>query len=198
MSDMIKLKKMLAPWGELKPQMLSDWEGDFPLPVTLEEFYRDVGPWGQIFSENIGPVGCSIEGFGEPVSIPPLHKLWELQSGYRWHGNTGERLDDWKDEWIVIAESCADPIVLDCVTGEVLFGFHGGGVWDLKVIASNIAVAFGALSTIGEVLVNAGDDGYDSEECDYTQETKDKVLENLENFLHSKLKANEFLRAFEW
>ncbi|WP_086932252.1 hypothetical protein [Agarilytica rhodophyticola] len=198
MNDFTSLKKMLQQWGELKPQDSEDWQGDFPLPDVLVSFYQEVGPWGPTYAEKIGPIGLEIESFREPISIPPLFKLWELQSGYRWHGNTGERLNDWKDTWIVVAECCGDPFVLDVSSGEMLFGFHGAGKWDLASIAADINTAFGALSVIGSTLLNAGEEGYDDEMCDYTEDTKKKVIEALSTFLNSENEASELLAVFEW
>src|SRR5688572_25955991 len=132
------LRTLLEPWGELRPQPASDWQGPTPLPATLADFYAQVGPWGETHHAHVGPTGLSLEVGGNPVDIPPLHKLWSRQAGYRTHAITGERLPDWNDHWLVVADQGADPFILDIASGEVFFAFHGAGAWRPRLLAPTL------------------------------------------------------------
>ena len=107
----------------------------FPLPPALAEFYAEVGPLGPVVYEHVGPVGVTIPG----TALAPLAKLWVRQAGYRWDGNSGERLTDWPEDWLVIADQHADPLILEMSTGRVLYALHGAGRWDAQWLAPDCA-----------------------------------------------------------
>lgn len=193
MTDYQIIRELLEPWGELKSQDGSEWSGEISLPVEIEKLYKEVGPWGEVIYEEVGPIGSSIETIGGPVRIPPLYKLWDLQEGYRWDGNTRERLKNWKDDWLVIAALEADPFVLNINDGNILFGLHGQGVWNLQLFAPSIEKAFGILSTIGLALVQFGDDGYDDDSCEYTRELINFIEKQLVAYLNNRDHAKRVL-----
>src|SRR6266852_14956 len=113
-----KLRQLLSMHGTVQPQPASDWTGDVPLPPSVSQFY-----------EEVGPVDISIESYGNPFFLPRLSKLWERQAGYRWHGWTGERIEDWDADWLVVAGHGAGPFILSTSSGLVLFDHHGRGRW---------------------------------------------------------------------
>ncbi|MBN6112372.1 hypothetical protein [Xanthomonas bonasiae] len=191
------LRTLLAPWGELRPQPASDWQGPIPLPATLADFYAQVGPWGETYHAHVGPTGVSLDIGGNPVDIPPLHKLWQLQAGYRWNAVSGERLADWSEQWLVVADQGADPFILDVASGEVLFAFHGAGAWQPKRLAASLDSAFGGLATIANAMAELGDDAFD--ETDELRATaRAAVASSLASYLGSAAQAAQFLDALEW
>lgn len=191
------LRTLLAPWGELRPQPASDWQGTVPLPEALADFYAQVGPWGETYHAQVGPTGVSLDIGGNPVDIPPLHKLWQLQAGYRWNAVDGEPLADWSEHWLVIADQGADPFILDIASGEVLFAFHGAGAWAPKRLAATLDTAFGALATMANSMAELGDDAFDdSDELLATARTA--VAAALAGYLGSADRAAQFLDVLEW
>lgn len=114
-----EIKNALLAHGECRPQTEEEWKGKIPLPEDIKKFYRE-----------IGPVDISIDTGANPIFIPSLANLWERQAGYRWNGLSGEEIEDWDPEWIVVADEGADPYVF--YQGKILFGFHGDGSWDFE------------------------------------------------------------------
>jgi hypothetical protein len=116
-------KRLLALHGTLRPQPPSDWSGPFPLPPDIEEYYREVGP-----------SDISIRDHGNPYFLPRLAHLWRFQAGYRWDGISGEGVDDWSDNWFVVAAQGGDPFIYERTSGVVLHAFCGEGHWDPKEV----------------------------------------------------------------
>jgi hypothetical protein len=152
------LRNLLEEHGELEGQSASDWRGDFPLPAPLEAFYREVGPKGRFINERVGYSGITIPSLGDPFWIPPLERVWAMQAGYRWHGITGARLEDWDDAWLVVADQGGDPFILHRDTGQILHAEHGAGVWEPDMMFADVWAMAACLATIGSVVEHAGDD----------------------------------------
>jgi hypothetical protein len=191
------LRHLLAPWGELRSQPVSDWVGDLRLPETVISFYEEIGPWGETHFEAVGPVGLALDVGGNPVCIPPLHKLWSLQAGYRWNANTNERLADWNEEWLVIAEAGGDPFILDSRSGEILFASHGARVWSARPIASTLEAAFGSVATVANTMAELGETAFD-ETFELAPKARREVEKSLASYLGSEVQARELLVAWKW
>ncbi|MGB4811767.1 MAG: hypothetical protein WBP13_04710 [Methylophilaceae bacterium] len=192
------LKQLLAPSGHLQAQPATDWTGDMPLPQVLADFYANIGPMGETYHANIGPVGLTFNVGGNPVCVPPLAKLWKLQAGYRWHGLTGERLADWQDHWLVIAEQGGDPFILDTLSNEILFAFHGANSWIPQLIAPNLATAIGAIATVANTLDALGDDAYDDDGCELASASRLAVTNALASYFNDESTAHMFLSTWQW
>ncbi|KWS03111.1 hypothetical protein AZ78_0657 [Lysobacter capsici AZ78] len=191
------LRPLLQPWGELRSQPASQWQGDIALPPTLEAFYRELGPWGETVHESVGPIGLSLDAGGNPVDIPPLHKLWSLQAGYRWHGLSGERLPAWKDEWLTVAMEGGNPFILDMRSGAVLFDLVGGP-WSPRPIADDLATAFGAIATVANAYTALGEEALD-EDDDLRPQARAQVRDTLADFLDGDRRgADALLAAWRW
>lgn len=192
------LKQLLALSGQLQTQPATDWTGDIPLPQVLADFYANVGPMGKTYYANIGPVGLTFNVGGNPVCVPPLAKLWKLQAGYRWHGLTGERLADWQDYWLVIAEQGGDPFILDTLSNEILFAFHGANGWAPQLIAPNLAAAIGAIATVANTLDALGEAAYDDDTGELTSASRLAVTDGLASYFNDKATAQIFLSTWQW
>lgn len=195
--DEASLRRHLGRWGELRSQPASNWKGEFPLPAVLAEFYERVGPWGETIREKVGPIGLMLEVGGEPVCIPPLHKLRDLQAGYRWHGITGERLPEWKEEWLVVAEQGGDPFILEISSGRILFDVHGSGTWNPQFFAPDLETAFIGLAIVADTMDRLGEARLD-ESFDLTPAARKEVVASLAAHLGSEAKAGEMLATWNW
>lgn len=195
--DYASIRSLLEPWGELRAQPASDWQGDFALPPSLLEFYRQIGPWGGIHHASVGPVGLDLPCGGNPVSIPPLQQLWARQAGYRWHGLSGERLRGWKDEWLVVAMEGSHPFIYELDRGRVLFDLAGGD-WSPQPIADDLATAFGALATVAAAYNALGEAALD-EDYELRPQARTSVREALAGFLgQGTEQADALLHAWRW
>jgi hypothetical protein len=157
-----QIRPLLAPWGALKPQPASDWEGPFALPEVIADLYREVGPWGDFHGTSTSPDGLSIDTGGNPVSVPPLRRLWAQQDGYAWSRNPGNRLDGWPEHWLVIAQEGGLPFIFDRNDGSMLFHSTGMGHWNApRRLAADWATALGAIATVANALAELVDDALD-------------------------------------
>ena len=192
------IRPLLAPWGALKSQPASDWQGPFPLPDTIAEFYREVGPWGEVFHASVGPVGLSINTGGNPVDVHPLHKLWARQDGYAWSRNPENRLDGWPQHWLVIAQEGALPFIFDRNDGSVLFHSTGMGHWNApRRFAPDLATALGGVATVANALAELGDEALD-ETFALKASSREHVTGRLAAFAGSPQQARDMLAAWGW
>jgi hypothetical protein len=113
----VMAKSLLALHGDVRPQPPSDWTGAFPIPPAVERFYREVGP-----------ANITIRAHGNPYFLPCLADLWQFQAGYRWNGLSSEPIEDWDDDWLVVADEAGDPFIITRPSGAVLHAYHGEGV----------------------------------------------------------------------
>ena len=156
------LHASFARFGLLRAQHEGDWQGSLPLPPVLARVYARVGPLGHEINAKVGNSGITVPGLD--VWIPPLQRLWRHQAGYRWHGISGEPIDDWPSNWLVIADRGADPFILDLDDGRVLFSHHGAGLLDAGEIVADVPTLMAVLAAAGTVYLEAGDDLYDDDD----------------------------------
>lgn len=194
------LTPVLIPWGELRPQPASDWEGPAGLlPEAVAQFYLELGPWGETVHESVGPTGLSIDAGGNPVHVPPLRKLWGMQAGYAWSRNPEDRLPGWPDDWLVVAMEGANPFIFDRKDGRVHFAFAGMGKagWQPRTFAPDLPTAIAAIATVANALASLGDAAYD-EDFNLAPGTREHVEAELASFAGSMERAKEMLAAWEW
>lgn len=196
MKDYALLRTLLSPFGELRSQSASDWSGNMPLHPDVVCFYEEVGPWGCVYHESVGPVGSTLVVGGNPVCIPPLYKLCNLQAGYAWSHNAEAKLPGWNENWLVIAEQGGDPFILDQSCGQVLFAFHGAGSWRPKFFAENLFQAFGALATVATTFISLDDNAF--VDCEITKAALSVIESQLSDFLGSRTKAEGMLKVWEY
>lgn len=198
MTSFDRLRPLLAPWGHLKAQPASDWQGPFPLPAVVEAFYLEVGPWGETWHASVGPVGLSINAGGNPVDVPPLHKLWARQDGYAWSRDPDHPVPGWPDHWLVIAQEGANPFILDRNDGSVWFDMAGRGHFnDPSRFADDLPTALGAIATVANALAALGDGALD-ETFELKPESRAQVARELAAFTGSDATAQGMLEAWQW
>jgi len=193
-----RLRPLLAPWGHLQPEPASDWQGPFPLPAIVEAFYREVGPWGETWHASVGPVGLAINAGGNPVDVPPLHKLWARQDGYAWSRNPDNPIKGWPAHWLVIAQEGANPFILDRNDGSVWFDMAGRGNFnDPNRFADDLPTALGAIATVANALAALGDDALD-DTYELKASSRAQVAHVLAAFTGSEATAQGMLQAWRW
>ena len=63
-----EIRQLLSSWGELRAQRANEWQGDaLQLPREIADFYEQIGPWGPVIYESVGPVGLHFSAGGNPV-----------------------------------------------------------------------------------------------------------------------------------
>jgi len=190
------LRDRFAAFGPLQAQDENDWQGPFPLPPVVARFYAQVGPLGREINAKVGHAGITIPGL--EVWIPPLQRLWSHQAGYRWHGISGEPIEDWPSNWLVIADLGADPFILDMDDGRILFAQHGRGHWDAGVFLDDLRTLMAALAAAGAVYLQAGDDLYnDDDEGGIRAEHQETAVQAVAQVLGDRLQAESFIETLQ-
>lgn len=195
MNSFEHIRTQFARFGELRPQPRAQWQGGIALPQVLADFYEQVGPWGATYHQNVGPVGITLSETN--ISFPPLHKLWDRQAGYRWDASNGERVAEWQDNWLVIADQNADPFILDTETGQILYAMHGTGAWDADVVAPDLPTLAAALAAVGLVCLEADED-LRNDDWEIKPEHRDRALDALAAVFGDRNEAECFLDVLEF
>jgi hypothetical protein len=190
------LRTLLEPFGELRPQPASDWTGADPLPEDIARFYAHVGPWGPVIYENIGPIGSTLNCGGNPVCIPPLHKLENLQEGYAWGSNPAGKFDDWNPDWLVIAEQGGDAFIYEKPSGHILFAFHGMGTWEPRLFANDLLTAVAALAAVANVYTSLEESEF--VDCAVTEAALEKIKARLAAVIGNRAEAERMLAVLEY
>jgi hypothetical protein len=182
----LKAQTLLAAHGSVQSQPAIDWRGDIPLPAEVAAFY-----------ELAGPLEVVVKGYGNPTRFPSLANLWDHQKGYRWHGNTGVRLPDWKDNWLVIASQGSDPYIFDIGTGQILFDIVGQGAWRPKKQFPNFPMMACCVATLGSIKKAAGRN-FTDEESFVTLTCKNLAVDEIAGLTGSKSSAEIVVNRAGW
>lgn len=162
------------------------WRGDFPLPAAVADYYDD-----------LGASDVSIENYGNPIFLPSLARLWEHQIGYRYHGLTGERIEDWDDDWLVIADQGADPFIYSRGSGKILYAFHGEGEWEPSELFSDLPAMVTSFAIMGEIVARAGED-FTNDNSRISERFIITAKEKLSRVFNSQIEAEAVLGIFGW
>ena len=103
-----ELLRRVDPIAIFRPQLAVDWQGQFPLPDAVAEYFTQ-----------LGPVDVWIRAYANPYFLPSLAHLWGHQTGYSTDGITHERIAVWDDDWLVIADEGGDPFIFSRASGEI-------------------------------------------------------------------------------
>jgi hypothetical protein len=179
-------KQLLALHGEVRSQPPLDWTGAFPIPPAVEQFYREVGP-----------ANVTIAAHGNPYFVPSLADLWQFQAGYRWNGLSGEPINDWPDNWLVVAAEGGDPFIFAGSSGAVLHAYHGEGDWDASEMFPDLNTMVAVLAQIGGIVLEAGGD-FTDDDCSIRPKYHAQACARIQLFLGSKAEADAVLGALGW
>ena len=190
------LHAAFARFGPLQAQGEHDWQGPFPLPPLLARFYAQVGPLGREINAKVGHAGITIPGL--EVWVPPLQRLWSYQAGYRWNGVDGEPIEDWRANWLVVADLGADPFILDMDDGRVLFARHGCGRWEADTFLDDLPTLMAALAAAGTVYLEAGDDLYnDDDDGGIRAGHQEAAVQAVARVLGDRIDAESFIETLQ-
>jgi hypothetical protein len=181
-----KARRLLTVHGETSPQSPGDWQGSFPLPPCLEKFYREVGP-----------IDITIEGYGNPYFLPRLASLWSFQAGYRWNSLSGEPIEGWDDDWLVVADEGGDPFILSRSSGVVSYASHGQGEWDPDELFPDLNTMAASLGVLGAIIQEAGLD-FTDDDCQIRSEYRKQAFAQLHDLLDSRRLAKRILAILGW
>ena len=181
-----RARELLKPHGTVRPQMPSVWKGKIPLPAPVEQFFREVGP-----------VDITIESYGNPFFLPRLAALWKFQAGYRWNGLSGEPIDDWDDDWLVVADQGGDPFILSRSSGTVLYAEHGAGAWEPCEMFPDLNTMAACLGQLGVVAVSAGEK-FTDEDSLIRPEYRERALAGLGQLVPLSSDGDTILKSLGW
>ncbi len=179
-------KRLLALHGEVRPQSPAEWTGSFAIPPTVERFYREVGP-----------ANITIEAHGNPYFLPSLADIWKFQAGYRWNGLSGEPIEDWNDDWLVVADEGGDPFIFERASGVVLHAYHGEGEWGAGEMFPDLNTMAACLAQLGAIVLESGDK-YTEEDCSIRPEFRALASARLQELLGLKSDAEAVLDGLGW
>ncbi|MFF1648611.1 hypothetical protein [Streptomyces sp. NPDC058240] len=148
-----------ARFGRCPAADLQTVARDLPLSAELGSLYGTSGPLDTV---NIpAPLG--------EITLTPGRDLVSYQSGYRWHGNDRHRLNEWPDEWVVIADHSGDPFIADTAVPGTRVGIavHGTGSWKPFWVAPTPADFVMLLACFTQAYVVEHLNGPGGEEDDY-------------------------------
>jgi hypothetical protein len=185
-----RVKALLALHGEVRSQPATDWTGPFRLPVEVEHYYSDIGPWD-----------VNIELPGNPCFLPRLSELWSFQEGYRWNGISGELVDDWPDEWLVVASLGGDPFIFERKSSVILHDFHGAGVWEPQFIFDDLNSMAACLSLLGSIWEKSDHNIWNdlwSPNCQIVPKYLDEANGRICDLVGSQETAKRILDRLEW
>ncbi|MEM9283800.1 MAG: hypothetical protein AAGA96_18415 [Verrucomicrobiota bacterium] len=178
------VRELLEAHGSCRSQSVDEWTGSIALPDSLARFYAEVGP-----------VGVEVKGYGNPTYLPSLAELWDHQVGYRCDGVSGDTLDGWNPDWIVVADEGADPYIFS--EDHVLFAHHGEGTWDPGEIYSDLNAMAAGIANLGSVIVDAGSD-FTDDDCLVRPKYREEALSRLRKILESSSEAESIVVSAGW
>ena len=126
-----------------------------------------------------------------------MSRLWDVQAGYRWNGNTGEPMGEWDDDWLVIATAGGDPYIFDRSARIVLFARHGEGAWQPVKRFPNLAVMASCLGTLCSIRKAAGDD-FLNDDFDVRPEHRRAAIAAVRQFTGSIVAAEQVVDHVGW
>jgi hypothetical protein len=165
---------------------MSDWRGDFLLPDPVAEYFSE-----------LGPVDVTIEAYGNPYFLPSLAGLWSHQLGYRIHGKTHERIEDWDDDWLVIADQGADPFIYSGAQGSILHAYHGEGIWEPGEMFGNLVEMVTVFAIIGDIVTSAGESLTDADSM-ILERHRDEAQRRIAEITGSRDSAAGILSSLGW
>jgi hypothetical protein len=181
-----RVRELLSVHGVVRSQAPEEWTGLFPLPSSIAQFFREVGP-----------SDITIESYGNPFFLPRLAALWDFQKGYRWNGLTGERIADWNDDWLVVADQGGDPFIFSCTSGKVLYAQHGTGALEPTELFSDLNTMAACLGQLGAVVVSAGE-SFTDDDCLIRPEHRERAWAGLRSLTGSTLEAEVIVESLDW
>lgn len=184
MVDSARVRHLLARHGTCRSQDSAEWCGQVTLPLPLATFYRDVGP-----------VDIAIPGYGNPIVLPCLARLWAYQTGYRWDASSGAQSETWNPEWIVIGSEGPDPFVY--CDGAVFFAIRG--VWVPEIVYPTMNIMAASLAILGGIVLDADAAGdFADADCLIRRKYRHLAIRQLSRTVGDEVDPVRVLHAAGW
>ena len=155
MSGYAPIRDQFLRFGDLRPQGAGEWRG--PLAAGAGRVLRRSRAAGPRGLEHVGPVGVTIPGtaLGRAGCCGPAGRLSLGRQQRR-------ASDGLAEDWLVIADQHADPLILECPPAASCTRCMAGR-WDAQWLAPDCARLAAVLAAVGGVHEDAGDDLCDDE-----------------------------------
>jgi len=108
-----------------------------------------------------------------------------------------EPIENWDDDWLVVADEGGDPFIFARASGGVLHGYHGAGEWDARAMFPDLNAMTACLAALGAIVLDAGE-GFTDEECNIREEYQAQACKTLGEMLGSASAAEAALRRLGW
>jgi hypothetical protein len=116
---------------------------------------------------------------------------------YRRNGLRGQPIQDWDDDWLVVADQGGDPFTLSRASGSVLHAADGSGLWAPAVMFADLNTMAACLAHLGAVVISAGD-AFVDEDCLIQPVYREQALAGLEQLLGVTSEAESILERLGW
>ena len=130
LKDAVARNGLEATFEPAPQEELEEVAAGLSLPPGLVQWYREAAP-----------VDFEIPWSVEWLALYNVGELVQCQIGYRWLDEAMQQVDDhWSQDWIVIGDCGADPIIVDISQpGEpVSMAVHGVGDWSPERISPTL------------------------------------------------------------
>ncbi|WP_347900691.1 hypothetical protein [Pseudomonas purpurea] len=116
--------------GAVEVQRISEeWQAD--LPAELSRYIQNFAP----------DAACDFSTVGNSVTLYAAGDIKKLAKGYNFNPVTNEHIEGWSDDWVLIGDEGADPIIVDLSEGPacpVFLGQPGRGEWCFSPVADSL------------------------------------------------------------
>lgn len=116
-----------------KEEEMQKIENTFHLPENYTIFLRHYSPW-KVYIDN--------EEYPEQIHLYGAVELLDNQNGYSYNPVKKEKITEWPDHFVVIADAGADPFCMDASAvsdgdAPVYWAEHGVGEWNFELYAES-------------------------------------------------------------
>jgi cell wall assembly regulator SMI1 len=115
--------------------------GDRRVAELEREFGRSFPqPVREYLARVVGPARAVFEKVGNPIDLYSPFEISKRVAGYNWNPVTLEPIEGWSDEWMLIGDEGADPIIIELNNPlvPVLQAMHGEGEWEFSAVAESL------------------------------------------------------------
>lgn len=106
-------------------------DNKWQLPATYRTFLQHFSPLRVMIDDGDAfPAGLDLYGATE---------LIKRQDGYAWNSVKQEKIPDWPENYLVIADAGGDPFCIDLTSkeGAIYTSMHGMGTWEFELYAAS-------------------------------------------------------------
>jgi hypothetical protein len=110
---------------------------------------------------------------------------------------SGEPIEDWNDDWLVVADEGGDPFIFVRSSGVVLHAYHGEGEWDAGEMFPDLNTMAACLAQLGAIVVEARNE-YLEKDCSIRPEFRALAAARLQELLGSEADTEAVLGVLGW